>query len=132
MIFQSCAHDVVTTDRSIRTMLIYVYAKALYKIKQNNFATFNHVGSVCFKSLNIPSLGARDVLVVSAKQQVGLRNVGRQLSIIGYKHGEQLHRMKEHMFIAQCTYIGCGIKRCIYNCKPRKLTNVSFIGFGGQ
>ena len=58
-----------------------------------------------FQILNIPSLGARDVLVVPAKQQVGLRNVGRQLSIIGYKHGEQLHRMKEHMFFAQFTSI---------------------------
>ena len=36
-----------------------------------------------FQILNILSLGARDVLNVPAKQQVGLRNDGRQLSIIG-------------------------------------------------
>ena len=36
--------------------------------------------------------------------------------------------MKEHMFIAQCTCIGCGIKTCIHGCKPRKLANLTFIG----
>ena len=50
-----------------------------------------------FQILNIPSLGARDVLVVPAKQQVGLRNVGRQLSIIGYKHGEQLPQRNHYI-----------------------------------
>ena len=32
------------------------------------------------------------------------------------------------MFITQCMCKGCGIKTYIHGCKPRKLTNLSFIG----
>ena len=59
-----------------------------------------------FQILNIPSLGAWNILDVPVKQQVhvDLRNVGRQMSIsIWLEIWGTVRLHEELMFIAQCT-----------------------------